>query len=186
MNRINHSFTFLYSLRFVVPKSLVIAAGECDLKNITDFTHEVTRVKHNDNAILLQLQLLVAEAARELSFNLMIVVKKANNKVIHTYTLVDANQQNRLTMHYTESGRTSQVIRIVKYPKSVKQVNALTERIAKICKTEKEAGLFRSFLSRLVTRNENNFIFDVYSEDDDLSMVMESKTGFQQLEVEFT
>ena len=169
-----------------MPKSLVIAAGECDLKNITDFTHEVTRVKHNDNAILLQLQLLVAEAARELSFNLMIVVKKANNKVIHTYTLVDANQQNRLTMHYTESGRTSQVIRIVKYPKSVRQVNALIERIAKICKTEKEAGLFRSFLSRLVTRNENNFIFDVYSEDDDLSMVMESKTGFQQLEVEFT
>ncbi len=107
-----------------MPKSLVIAAGECDLKNITDFTHEVTRVKHNDNAILLQLQLLVAEAARELSFDLMIVVKKANNKVIHTYTLVDANQQNRLTMHYTESGRTSQVIRIVKYPKSVKQVNA--------------------------------------------------------------
>ena len=169
-----------------MPKSLVIAAGECDLKNITDFTHEVTRVKHNDNAILLQLQLLVAEAARELSFDLMIVVKKANNKVTHTYTLVDANQQNRLTMHYTESGRTSQVIRIVKYPKSVKQVNALIERIAKICKTEKEAGLFRSFLSRLVTRNENNFIFDVYSEDDDLSMVMESKTGFQQLEVEFT
>ena len=169
-----------------MPKSLVIAAGECDLKNITDFTHEVTRVKHNDNAILLQLQLLVAEAARELSFDLMIVVKKANNKVIHTYTLVDANQQNRLTMHYTESGRTSQVIRIVKYPKSVRQVNALIERIAKICKTEKEAGLFRSFLSRLVTRNENNFIFDVYSEDDDLSMVMESKTGFQQLEVEFT
>ena len=169
-----------------MPKSLVIAAGECDLKNITDFTHEVTRVKHNDNAILLQLQLLVAEAARELSFDLMIVIKKANNKVIHTYTLVDANQQNRLTMHYTESGRNSQVIRIVKYPKSVRQVNALIERIAKICKTEKEAGLFRSFLSRLVTRNENNFIFDVYSEDDDLSMVMESKTGFQQLEVEFT
>ena len=169
-----------------MPKSLVIAAGECDLKNITDFTHEVTRVKHNDNAILLQLQLLVAEAARELSFDLMIVVKKSNNKVTHTYTLVDANQQNRLTMHYTESGRTSQVIRIVKYPKSVRQVNALIERIAKICKTEKEAGLFRSFLSRLVTRNENNFIFDVYSEDDDLSMVMESKTGFQQLEVEFT
>ena len=161
-----------------------LASKECEYSYLNSTTQSCFTNQYHAPAMLVQIQRLLCEAASELNYDMSVKIYKKDQDIVQEYKLLDHDDCIKLYVRYINHAILSKQMRIIKHPKTLKQVNLLVEKISQLGRPQKETNIFQKFLSKIATQHECRFNVDTYYDyEDELGMAMESKTGFQQLEV---
>ena len=136
---------------------------------------------------IVQTQQLICSFAKQLGFGLKVSIENKQGFSRQEYVMIDENEVERFRLLHKAHSLMSTYASVVKYPMSIAQINRAIDKINDYDSSEKELEKFKELLLRLTHLNEEDFLIDIYGnndeEDEDFSLMMQSKQGRQTVEV---